>query len=101
MGPKSVNNNLNDETAVLWRTYWPKDNIVVKMTKTVSKSFRFQIGDRVRLTHLRNRFSREYDERWMGDIFCKSAFLSGFYVAVSKKNVKAGDLWNVEKIIKT
>ena len=30
-----------------------------------------------------------------------SAFLSGFYVAVSKKNVKTGDLWNVEKIIKT
>ena len=49
--------------------YWPKDQNVVKKTKTVRKPFRFKIGDKVRLTHVRIPFSREYDERWTGEIF--------------------------------
>lgn len=67
MAPKSVNSG--NETAVWWRMYWPKDHGVIKKTKTIRKPFSFKIGDHVRLTHLRNPFSREYDERWTGEIF--------------------------------
>jgi hypothetical protein len=31
--------------------------------------FRIQIGDHVRITHLWNVFTREYDEKWTDEIF--------------------------------
>jgi hypothetical protein len=31
--------------------------------------YRFKIGDRDLLTHLRNIFTRQYDEKWTGEIF--------------------------------
>ena len=31
--------------------------------------YRFKIGHRVRLTHLRNIFTRQYEEKWTGEIF--------------------------------
>jgi hypothetical protein len=35
-----------------------------KKTKKVRKPFRFKVGDKVRLTYIRNPFNREYDEKW-------------------------------------
>ena len=117
MAPESVNNR--NETAVWWRMHWPKDQNVVKKTKTLRKPFRFKIGDKVRLTHVRIPFSREYDERWTGEIFSISQkILRGglpvyrvqdlneeeikgtFYQSeLQKVDVKADDFWKVEKII--
>ena len=62
MAPTDVNEQ--NETAVWWKMYWPK-----KQKKTVKKPFKFKVGDRVRLSHLRNPFTREYDQKWTGEIF--------------------------------
>jgi hypothetical protein len=35
-----------------------------KKTKKVRKPFRFKVGDKVRLTYIRNPFTREYDEKF-------------------------------------
>lgn len=32
-------------------------------------SYRFRVGDRVCISHLRQPFDREYDERWTGEYF--------------------------------
>jgi hypothetical protein len=40
-----------------------------KKTKKVRKPFRFKVCDKVRLTYIRNPFTREYDEKWTGEIF--------------------------------
>ncbi len=37
-------------------------------TKT-KKQFRFKVGDRVRISYLRNLFQREYDQKWTGEVF--------------------------------
>jgi hypothetical protein len=39
----------------------------VKVLKKMT--FKFKIGDKVRITQLRNIFSREYDEKWTGEVF--------------------------------
>lgn len=117
--PKKVNGG--NETAVWWKMYWPRDGTIYKKTKTVRKPFRFKIGDRVRLTHIRNPFSREYDERWTGEIFIISQrILRGglplyrvqdfdgdeikgtFYQSeLQKVDVNDNGLWKVEEILKT
>ena len=53
----------SNETRVWWTMYWPKHLI-----KTM-KRFRFNVGDRVRISHLSNIFTREYDDKWTGEIF--------------------------------
>lgn len=112
MAPKSVNSG--NETAVLWRMNWPRNRTRIKKTKTVSKPFRFKIGDYVRLTHLRNPFSREYDKRWTGEILVISQriFRGGlilikdeikgtfYHSELQKVDVKDNDLWKVEKKLK-
>ena len=39
----------------------------VKVLKKMT--FKFKIGDKVRITQLTNIFSREYDEKWTGEVF--------------------------------
>ncbi|CAG2225495.1 unnamed protein product [Mytilus edulis] len=83
--------------------------------------FRFKLGDRVRLTYLRNIFSREYDEKWTGEVFTISGRfwrsmtplyrikdyhgkeISGSYYQfeLQRINVKDNSLWKIEKVIKT
>lgn len=36
------------------------------------KGFKFKTGDIVRITYIRNVFSREYDERWTRELFIVS-----------------------------
>lgn len=50
------------ETDVWWRMYWPKKTPIQTKTKRPKKPFRFKVGDRVRISHLRNIFSREYNQ---------------------------------------
>lgn len=94
---------------------------MLKKPKTLRKPFRFKIGDYVRLIHLRNPFSREYNERWTGEIFVisqrilrgglpvyrvqdfdKDEIKGTFYQSeLQKVDVKDDDLWKVEKVLKT
>jgi ribosomal protein L19 len=37
--------------------------------KDKKKTFRFKIGDKVRISHLRSLFQREYDQKWTGEVF--------------------------------
>ena len=48
--------------------YWPKEPYVKKKKKEKIK-FAFNVGDRVRTTYIRKHFQREYDSKWMGEIF--------------------------------
>lgn len=93
--------------------YWTRDHTVFNHIKTVRKPFRFKLGDRVRLTHIRNPFSREYDERWTGEIFIisqrilrgglpvyrvqdfdRNEIIETFYQSeLQKVDVKDNDLW--------
>ena len=34
-----------------------------------SRRYRFKIGDRVKISYLKNQFDREYSEKWTGEIF--------------------------------
>jgi hypothetical protein len=62
MAPAEVNKQ-NEESARL-ATYFAR-----KPEKMPSHlRFRIQIGDHVRITHLWNVFTREYDEKWTGEI---------------------------------
>jgi len=38
-------------------------------TKKRKSSFRFNIGDQVKISHLRQLFDREYDTKWTGEVF--------------------------------
>ena len=109
------------ETSIWWRMYWPKNDLVIRKTKKVRKPFKFKVGDKVRLSHLRNPFTREYDERWTGEIFTiAQKILRGglplyrvkdydgdeikgtFYQSeLQKVDVRDDDMWKVENIIKT
>ena len=104
-----------DETRVWWTMYWPKHLIRTK------KRFRFNVGDRVRISHLSNIFTREYDDKWTGEIFIITRrYLRGglpiykikdyhdddiqgtFYQSeLQKVDVQNEDLWKVEEILKT
>ena len=64
MAPSKVDKN--KEIDIWWRMYWPNTTQSIMKARV---SFRFKVGDRVRLSHLRNIFSREYDEKWTGEIF--------------------------------
>ena len=94
-----------------------------KETSTKLKHFRFKfkIGDRVRITHLRNIFTREYDEKWTGEIFTiaqrfwrqgvpvyrikdyNGEDIKGtFYQSeLQKVTLNDNDLWKVEKVLRT
>ena len=48
---------------IWWKLYKPKS------TGSRVKPYTFRVGDHVRITFLKNKFSREYDQRWTGEIF--------------------------------
>ncbi|XP_033729515.1 uncharacterized protein LOC117318663 [Pecten maximus] len=69
IGMAPANVTKTNETSIWWRMYWPKKQSVIRKTKKIRKPVKFKVGDQVRLSHLRNLFSREYDEKWTGEIF--------------------------------
>ena len=91
-----------------------------KKTKKVRKPFRFKVGDKVRLTYIRNPFTREYDEKWTEEIFKTSQNIirgglpvyrlkdfheeeikGTFYQSeLQNVDVRDDDLWKIEKIVK-
>ena len=90
-------------------------------SKTIRKPFRFKLGDRVRIIYIRNIFTREYDEKWTGEIFKVSQRimrgglpiyrLKDFYdeeikgtfyqSELQKVDIRDDDMWKIEKILKT
>ena len=121
MAPENVDKE--DEVAVWWKLYWPKKTpTATQKEKTyVPKPYKFNIGNHVRLSHLRHVFSREYDEKWTGEVFViKDRYMRGglpiyklkdfhgneikgsFYQnELQKVTIKEDQLWKVEKILKT
>jgi hypothetical protein len=123
MEPKQVDQD--DETKIWWKMYWPKVGKVIKkeakQTKVAQKPFRFKLGSHVRMTHLRNPFTREYDQRWTGEIFkIAQRFLRGglpiyrledmqgkeiqgsFYQPeLQRVEIKEDAMWKVDKILKS
>ena len=119
MAPDKVTKS--KETNLWWKMYWPKSVTRKSKTKTVTKPFRFKVGDKVRLTFIRNPFTREYDEKWTGEIFkISQKILRGglpvyrlkdfldeeikgtFYQSeLQKVDVREDDMWKIEKILRT
>ena len=60
MSPKEVSKE--NERAVWWLTYWPKKRVK-------KKPFKFKVDAHVRIPYLTNVFTREYDEKWTGEVF--------------------------------
>ncbi|CAC5384203.1 unnamed protein product [Mytilus coruscus] len=115
MQPAEVTNS-NEEIARL-STYFSSHS----STKPVKRlQFRYKKGDKVRITHLRNVFSREYDQKWTGEIFTvfrrywraqtqiyqiKDYYneeITGSFYQSELQKVDLGDneQWKIEKIIK-
>jgi hypothetical protein len=109
------------ETHLWWRMFWPKNTKPEKKTKKVRNPFRFKVGDKVRITHIRNPFTRDYEEKWTGEIFkISQRILRGglpvyrvkdfqdekikgsFYQSeLQKVDIRDDDIWKVEQTLKT
>ena len=88
-------------------------------SKTIRKPFRFKVGDKVRITYIRNIFTREYDEKWTGEIFkvtqrimrgrlpiyrlkdFHDEEIKGTFYQSELQKVRNDDIWKIEKILKT
>ena len=113
MPPNKVNEG-NDEDVRLATYYSHSQNYK-------HKPFKFKAGERVRITHLRDTFSREYDQRWTGEVFTiaqrfrrggvpiyrlkdyNSEDITGsFYQQeLQKVDLKDDELFKIESILKT
>ncbi len=63
--PKNVNKS--NEGRLWWQMYWP-DTAFLKELKR-NRKYKFEVGDKVRMTLRRQAFQKEYDVRWTGEIF--------------------------------
>lgn len=113
MKPSEVSKD--NETTLWWDQYTPRNY------DKRSKKFKFSIGDRVRISYLRTVFTREYDQKWTGEVFkISSRFHRGglpvyklmdyhdeeitgtFYEPeLQKVSVSDNALWKIEKILKS
>lgn len=69
MTPEQVKKN---DEAYIWMSMYDhasRTKIKKNRNKYISTSFHFRVGDKVRISHLRQPFDREYDERWTGEYF--------------------------------
>ena len=58
----------NNEMEVRLSTYFAQQKKGVK-SNTALKPFTYKVGDYVRITHLRQAFTRAYDETYSGEMF--------------------------------
>jgi hypothetical protein len=92
----------------------------VQKHKKIGKRYKYKIGDYVRLSHLRQPFQRDYQEKWTEEIFIikerkyragipvykvtdydKDPVQGTFYQSeLQKVNKDKDSLWRVDKIIK-
>ena len=64
-----INVNKTNENRLWWQMYWPKEKYVRKVKKRARNPYAFDVGDRVRISHQRTPFQREYDTKWTAEIF--------------------------------
>ena len=64
---------------------------VVKKKKEKKNPFRYKVGDTVRISHLRNVFTREYDQKWTGEVFTITRRLLRNDIPVSKVKDYSGE----------
>ena len=113
MAPNDVTSDNEEEVHVA--TY------LSRTTAESKKRYKYKIGDRVRITHLRNVFSREYDQKWTGEIFTVAqrfyrgntpiyrlndydgeAITGSFYQPeLQKVYLKDNELFKIERILRT
>jgi ribosomal protein L19 len=60
MPPAKVTQKL--AKSLWWKLYRPEKALKIR-------PYRFRVGDYVRISFLKNTFSREYDQRWSGELF--------------------------------
>ena len=117
MPPEDVTKD-NEETVRIstFLTDQKGDSVKIKHLR-----YRFKIGDRVRLTPLRYIFTRQYDERWTGEIvtvfqrFWRESVpiyrlndyhgeeIKGTFYQSELQKIELQDdkMWKIEKVIKT
>jgi hypothetical protein len=125
MLPSEVNEDTQEEVgyrAYLERTKRDKPRIkqATASAKKPKSPYKFKVNDKVRITHLRHTFQREYEQKWTGEIFIIQRryvsqgitvyklkdFLgepiSGTFYAqeLQKVNKSERNLWKVDKILK-
>ena len=66
MSPADVKNRKEEEVRL--STYMSQNPKNSEM-RIKLKPYKFKVGDHVRISHLRNIFSREYDETYTGEVF--------------------------------
>jgi transposase InsO family protein len=66
LGQTPISVNKNNETEVRLSQYLIKKPMIKVSTK---RKFTFKVHDKVRVSHLKQTFDREYEEKWSGEIF--------------------------------
>lgn len=96
----------------------PKKSFKKKIIKKRKTSFRFKIGDSVRISHVKHAFEREFMEKYTGEIFTIKGralkqdipmyrlqdlggeeLVGSFYQAELQK-VEKPEVWEVEKVLR-
>jgi len=79
--PSSVNKSNEDEVRLKSYLVRTKTKLVPEIKKSPKKTklksnkrkkrsvYKFKVDDRVRITHLKHPFQRDYDQKWTGEIF--------------------------------
>lgn len=110
-----------NETKLWWQMYWPrKDEKLRRENKKVPSfkdvRFKFNVGDKVRITSPRQAFAREYNTKWSAEIFkIREKFIrqriamyklndwlgeatEGTYYEAELQKVTAPPVWKVHKV---
>ena len=118
MAPDRVTKD--NEMEVRLSTYFTQRNKRVKRSPKL-RPFKYKIGDHVRITHLRQAFTRAYDETYSGEVFqvhkryhrgalpiyklrdLQNEDITGtFYESeLQRVDVDPNQMWKVEKVLKT
>ena len=68
-----INVNKKNERKLWWQMYWPKfdkkEDERKKKKRSRKRLFAYKVGDKVRISHLKSAFLREYDNKWSYEIF--------------------------------
>lgn len=108
----------NNEEEVRVSTFLSREETPHKQTK---RPYKFNVGDKVRISNIKSVFDREYDQKWSGEIFIvrrrflrngipvytlsdynDEAITGTFYQPeLQKVDVREEDTFKIEKILKT
>lgn len=108
----------NNEEEVRVSTFLSREETPRKQTKRL---YKFNVGDKVRISNITSVFDREYDQKWSGEIFIvrrrfsrngipvyslsdnnDEAITGTFYQPeLQKVDVREEDTFKIEKVLKT